>query len=399
MQNEIAMRCSEACTRSGLAALVLSGVAFGLLPVIDEAVRINSLTQYLNLRLALAETINQVENDDCWKSLVSNSATATLSLEQIAHLDCVEISNQEGSVFRFAPKNGQDKTATLLTQDSVPPSILNLDSSTQHVVPDTTRLKQLPPPTAIAITMNHGMPQLASLTEIIGYLNNTSLLETARSVGTRFDHSIYRWSEFTRNTMLRRMRSGNVFNDSDDREHPEQEDKGGERNFWFTLNIDDLTAIARYELPPYEVSDEMQGRRQRVSIPAFPVPMDLRVGATILLAGLLLVAAYFLLYLQEARRNDTYPDRGTLFAVFYQQKYNHLLFIGLSLIPLISSILLTAKIFSSHFLISSLLQIFLVILLALVTLSVILNSGMPNPRMDDTSSAPPNDHGPTAGEG
>lgn len=231
MPSNIGIRCSEACTRSGLAALILAGVALGLLPVTDEAIRINSLRQYLNLRLALAETINQVENDDCWKSLTSNGAAATLSLEEIAQLDCVETSGQGGVSFRVEPKKAQDNTAARPNQASGPPSIPISEWSTQHAVPDTTPLKPPSMPTGLRMVMNYDMPQLALLTEILSNLGKSALLESARDVGPRFDHGIFRWEQFRRKTALRRLSAGGVAVLSG-WEHPEQTDGDDEGFSW-----------------------------------------------------------------------------------------------------------------------------------------------------------------------
>lgn len=397
MPNSIGIRCSEACTRSGLAALILAGVALGLLPVTDEAVRINSLRQYLNLRLALAETINQVENDGCWKSLISKGSGAILSLEEIAKLDCVEASGQGGVSFSVEPKKAQDVTTAPSNLASNRPSIPISKGSTQNAVPNTTPPRPPLMPIGLKTVTYYDMPQLGLLTEILGNLGNSDLLESARDVGPRFDHGILRWEQFRRKVVLHRLRAGGVALIGR-WAHAEQKNGDDEGFSWAKLSIGDVTEIARYELPTYDISDEMENRRQRVSIPSVPIPMDLRVGATILLGALLLVAVFFWLYQQEARRADTYPDPGTIFAMLHQQKGGRLLFIVLTLIPLSSAVLLTTKFYSKRLLPNSLLQVFLVILLAAVSLSVVLNSWMPKPSVDRPPSALPDNPGPTVGD-
>lgn len=395
MSSKVVIRCSEVCIRSGLAALILAGVAFGLLPVTDEAIRINSLRQYLNLRLALAETVNQIENDGCWKSLASQGSLAFLSLEEILQFDCVEASEQGEVSFTVKPKQDKDIRTVDSNNSNVSPPIPPPQQSTEYGFQDTTPPRPPSMPRLIFF-MNYEMPQLAVLKEILTNLGTSALLESARQVGPRFEHAIFRWEQYRRNTAIRRLkaRGYDVFIGSEVAEHNE---KKSEEFSWTTLSISDVTNIARYELPTYDISDEIENRKQLVNIPSVPIPMDLRVGATILLGGLLLVATFFWLYYQEARRIDAYPGSGTIFAVLHHQKGGRLLFSGVVLIPLASAVLLASKFYSRHMLTNSLLQVFLVILLSVVSLHVIWNSGLTKRDVTHPRKTTPENTEPTTG--
>ena len=375
MSNEVGMRCSEACTRSGLAALILAAVAFGLLPVTDEEIRTNSLRQYLNLRLALAETMNQIKNEDCWKSLSLNKPLESISMEEAERLECIESSGQSGVDFKVQPKSSQVEMPRVQTQSSssiLPPIS---QAGTKKIPRDTTHPRQLPAPTLVNISSKYEMPYLASLKEILSNLGNAELLEKARDVSPRYDHAIFRWEQQRYMNALRRLRS----NGENGLSGLVDTDKDGsnEGDFsWSTMTIGDITEITLYEMPTYEISDEIESRRQRINIPSVPIPMDLRVGASVLLAGLLMVATFFWLYYQEGKRNKAYLTQGTLFSVLHQHTIGRMLLIALTLVPMTSAALLAFKFFSRSSLPNSILLISLVVLLATISLSVIWNSNI-----------------------
>jgi hypothetical protein len=375
MSTEIGMRCSEACTRSGLAALILAAVAFGLLPVTDEAIRTNSLRQYLNLRLALAETMSQIKNEDCWKSLSLNRPLQSLSMEEAERLECIESIGQSGVDFKVQPKSSQLEMPRVQTQSSssTPPPIPQ--AGKKQFPRDTTHTRQLTAPTLLSMSRKYEMPYLAILKEILSNLGNVELLEKAREVSPRYDHAILRWEQQRYMNALRRLQS-NGENGLSGLVDTNKDSSNAKDFSWSTMTIGDITEITLYELPTYEISDEIESRRQRINIPSVPIPMDLRVGASVLLAGLLMVATFFWLYYQEGKRNKAHLTQGTIFSVLHQHTIGRILFIALTLVPMTSAALLAFKFFSSSYLPNSILQISLVVLLSTISLSVLWNSNI-----------------------
>lgn len=367
------MRCSEACTRSGLAALILAAAAFGLLTITDEAIRTNALRQYLNLRLALAETMNQLKNEDCWKSLSLKRPLESLTLEEAERFECIESGGHNGVDFKVQPKSSQVEMPGVQPQSSAstPPPIPQ--AGTKQLLKDSTPTRQLAAPTIFKIVTKYEMPYLALLKEILSNLGKAELLEKARQVSPRFDHAIFRWEQQRHLKALRRLRNNGVsvlsgWVDTD-------KDKSNAKDFsWSTMTIGDITEITLYELPTYEKSDEIESRRQRISIPSVPIPLELRTGASILLAGLLLVSTFFWLYYQEGSRNKSFLTQGTLFSVLHQHTISRMLFIALTLTPMTSAALLAFKFFSRSHLPSSILHFSLVVLLAIISISIVWKS-------------------------
>ena len=67
-------RCSEACTRAGTFALLLSAVAIALLgPIVAANVR-SALLDYISNRLALKEAVDQIQTNPCWQALIDERA-------------------------------------------------------------------------------------------------------------------------------------------------------------------------------------------------------------------------------------------------------------------------------------------------------------------------------------
>lgn len=63
------MRCSTACTRAGLLALVMSLLALLLIQPLRKEWDIRALGRYVSLRLDLSESLKELDQDPCWKAL------------------------------------------------------------------------------------------------------------------------------------------------------------------------------------------------------------------------------------------------------------------------------------------------------------------------------------------
>jgi hypothetical protein len=65
-------RCSNACTRAGLTGLILSTIAFAMLPALDKSRELDALIQYVSMRLSLEEDVKRLEGDAAWKILTTS---------------------------------------------------------------------------------------------------------------------------------------------------------------------------------------------------------------------------------------------------------------------------------------------------------------------------------------
>lgn len=367
MTHEIENRCSQACTRSGLAALVLAAVAFALLPATDDAIRTNSLRKYLNLRLALVESIKQIETDECWKRLSEERSVASLTLSQASQLECIEETGQADSTYHIQKKTPAIEVPGLTS--SSPKGVPIPHSDTKPTSSDTTPPRPPSAPAGLRLSVNYDLPYLDPLNSVLSELARAELLQHAREVSPRYDYAIYRWENFRYKTLLKRSQSLGVhmlsgpIGTADNKTIP--------KDFtWADFTIGDIIEVASFEMPTLDASDEMERNRPRINIPSVPIPMELQAGASLLLAAMLLVVAFFSLYHHEARRTETYPSEGTLFGVLHHQKGGHVLFIFLTFTPLLSAILLAVKFWSRVSVGSSILNLLIVLLLAVVSLDV-----------------------------
>jgi hypothetical protein len=69
MPDDVDIRCSEACTRAGTFALLLSAIAISLLSPLDSGNNRTALQSYISLRLALKEEVEQMSANPCWQKL------------------------------------------------------------------------------------------------------------------------------------------------------------------------------------------------------------------------------------------------------------------------------------------------------------------------------------------
>ena len=67
--NSLDSRCSIACTRAGLAALLLAAICLSFLVAQEEIIKFNRLGKYLSLRLNLVDNLEALQEDPCWLDL------------------------------------------------------------------------------------------------------------------------------------------------------------------------------------------------------------------------------------------------------------------------------------------------------------------------------------------
>jgi hypothetical protein len=56
--SELDIRCSDACTRAGLTALLISALAFSMLPFLARREALDALGKYMALRLSLMSILD-----------------------------------------------------------------------------------------------------------------------------------------------------------------------------------------------------------------------------------------------------------------------------------------------------------------------------------------------------
>jgi hypothetical protein len=101
MPETLDTRCSEACTRAGAFALLLSAIAISLLGPLIAANTRTALQKYINFRLALKEQVDQTSADPCWQILSEQlggmNLTKALSLTELGKIECKEQFSPDGT--------------------------------------------------------------------------------------------------------------------------------------------------------------------------------------------------------------------------------------------------------------------------------------------------------------
>jgi hypothetical protein len=64
--SEIETRCSAACTRSGVAALLIAVFAVSLVGLLKQEKINQAVSKYYSLRLQLKTAIETLDQDPCW---------------------------------------------------------------------------------------------------------------------------------------------------------------------------------------------------------------------------------------------------------------------------------------------------------------------------------------------
>lgn len=95
---EAIVRCSIACTRSGLVALILSFLALALTPFLDKQKQLDALGDYFAYRVNLFHHLQELPKERCWKALVNSSTGRDVLLWPLQKLEDIYCSDAKGHV-------------------------------------------------------------------------------------------------------------------------------------------------------------------------------------------------------------------------------------------------------------------------------------------------------------
>ena len=71
------IRCSTSCTRSGVMVLILASIATSMLFSYKDLKPFIALSKYVSVRIILVDKIKDLEEDQCWKDLISENSKET----------------------------------------------------------------------------------------------------------------------------------------------------------------------------------------------------------------------------------------------------------------------------------------------------------------------------------
>ena len=187
--------CSKACTRSGVAALLLTAFALSILPSLGNMESLDALLGYISRRIILKEELNRLPSDPVWKRLKASDPSAE-TWELIKLLEYTE-----------------DRTPKESTSESVSPaqqsskeSIEGLPGKTGvvsggRVSPESPFIEvkektiQLVPAAPTGLTMRdlRGIAPISIIIKTLQELSDVGFLARAQKHSYRHENSIYRW--------------------------------------------------------------------------------------------------------------------------------------------------------------------------------------------------------------
>ncbi len=242
---------SEACTRSGTFALLLSLLCFLLTPYWVGRQNEIALKQYLAHRFNLATTTETITEDPTWRKYqASHPGWASTPIAQLLK-DTVELSSSDTN-----PTNPPSKPAKDARNES------HDQSHAQTSQPRNQRPIAAPhvpaAPVLLRVAEVGQIDYIPQLTELLNGLNDSDLLSRSRQVSRFFDYSIVRWVRKRGNIMYGNSFS-NVCTPNKELEVPDQAKKSLYADYYTPrldpetmlscLTFQDVQDLAHFELP------------------------------------------------------------------------------------------------------------------------------------------------------
>ena len=349
--NSFDIRCSTSCTRAGVAALILASIAMSMILSFINLKPFNALGEYVSLRFSLIDNLEMLEEDPCWKDLVSKNAkesperwpfTKLLDytcneppLKSVTKIETEKAFNETPSKDKYKQKKSKDdKNKSSSKYDYQPPS----------------------PPKGMDIKGIRIIPKLTGVNEIANSsvkLFDDQFLSLARSFTYKFDRSIYKWQIYRDRVITEeggypikgrswgqwKIEDGQtIFLDKISTEEPTR--------LFEHLTFEKIKFLAKYELPTYAEFEQLKRKFTSITIPSLGLPMTFYTGSIFVEFGLCFVLIYFWLFQCESKNSEAYPSPGTLFGVFGRRQLNHIILLILIAFPPIAAMLLAVMSYS-----------------------------------------------------
>ena len=363
--SDYGIRCSTACTRAGLATLLLSAVAITMLQPLDKTRELDSVLRYLSLRLAMQERLNQLAADLVWKYLknspLGHAATKDWPLRQLIKFEVEDDGGSLRAKTIIAPptssetKKPEGKTALSL-QPSRPP-VPTAPPNAPSTVPAPSKVPATPtgprtspltppaPPSNIKILIERGIEPIRDIASSLVGLGNGKLLSTARNYSNQYNRSIYRWALLRSQLMCRNNPSCVPLFSSSRAVGNLSVGDVTETMVLDYLKFRDIFEMINYEPVRESDLDQLLKEQASLTFPSVGLSITAIRAASLVEMALVLMALYFWLYYREAKQSPNFPAQATLFGVFARTTLSRILFNILLLIPPVAAVFLAQKSF------------------------------------------------------
>ena len=321
------VRCSNSSTRAGLTILLFSAIAFAMVLPLEKMKPFNALAKYISLRYELKDTLDQLEAEPCWKSLISKEGKQISGwfLSSLLEIHCE------------TPPTDKPKI--------IYPSTQNKSQEDKKTKKYTQNLKQdkIPPAPPSGLSFSYKVWHFQQISDILANLGDGKLLTLARSYSNFFNISIYQW-EILRKRIISNRRKIPVITQPPPKSLKEEPSFSREELIKH-LTLDDIKDLSNFEFPELSNFDPLRKELSQFNLPSLGIPLDIFSAIYFIEFGLIFSLAYFWLLQKEARLSNNYPAPGTLFGIFHRSSISRNIFTLFLTLPAISSALLAIKTF------------------------------------------------------
>ena len=318
------MRCSAACTRAGLTAILFAAIAIAVLQPLENATARKALRQYVYLRIQLTNALDQLAANPCWMSLSrgksADQVLKTWDLSTLMGYECQINDSIEESEIKDKPKQ------TTLAWE--PMFKWN---------PPTVRNGKIGPPQNLRVV--YPLLEIQEVADILTKLGDGAFLTHARLYSDHFNFSIYKWEIF-RHSLLMQKQSKGVVIVIPSKEVIRQDPSFPRNELLRHLTLENVRTLAKYELPILSDAGSSLREKELITLPSIGIPILPESAAIFIELGLLVSLIYFWLYLLEAKRSENFPAPSTIFGVFSNTFITQNIYYIFCTIPAISAILL-----------------------------------------------------------
>jgi hypothetical protein len=313
---------SQACTRSGAFALVLSAVLFVLVASWVHRTSETALAQYITYRFNLQMTIERLDDNPVWQKFTKSNGT-------IVSTPLAQLPSHIASV----PDTAEKKPSKRVVRKS------------QIAVKASRRPSA---PTELPATITIDIPEIPALVDSIQALNNSYLLTESRNYSNYFEISIAHWVQKRKDLIYRNALVSHCTTKMIEVPHENQVPvkfvPAIDSDVLLTcLNLSDVRELVEFERPEITNPDQI-GAHVGKDIDILPstlpgtMPRDPYSASLISNVFLFFVLMYFAAFAQEAILSERFPVRGTIFGAFSRSRWTLLVMLVALCTPFIASL-------------------------------------------------------------
>jgi len=350
---------SDACTRSGGFALLLSIALLLLIPYWSDRPKMEALGLYLTSRFNLMVDLQSLDDEPFWQEHPDAYAKAeSMSIEQLTESsDSIFTSVEETSKTKpknVAPQMGKavsgepllpgasakgpsSKKSKISSSNGTSKDASNTLSPTPSQMVGTKTAPPLPPTNVRAEAVGgegNELYDIPRVVDVLKKLNNSEMLSRSLQTSNYIDASIVRWVTKRNSLVYRNLAVGKCVTN-----HLEVPYAGKPSLYYVPalypdamlkcLTLKDVKELADFESPtavynPPQLGEHISGQ---VDINPGSLPRDPFLASILVQALLFFVITYFGVFARECTSMSNFPSPGTLFGAFSKTRAGLLIFL------------------------------------------------------------------------